>query len=53
LLKKFDDFVNGALIDAKGDFRQFLLPNGEWESTTPSRFRRLIGVPSAVQKPNP
>jgi PPE-repeat protein len=32
---KFDDFADGALIDAKGDFGQFLLPNGDWKSFFP------------------
>ncbi len=32
---KFDDFADGALIDAKGDFGQFLLLNGDWKSFFP------------------
>jgi PPE family/Restriction endonuclease fold toxin 5 len=32
---KFDDFADGALIDAKGDYGQFLLPNGDWKSFFP------------------
>lgn len=32
---KFDDFTDGALVDAKGDFGQFLLPNGDWKSFFP------------------
>ena len=32
---KFDGFLNGALIDAKGDYGQFILPNGEWKGFFP------------------
>lgn len=32
---KFDDFLNGAVVDAKGDYGQFLLPNGDWKGFFP------------------
>jgi hypothetical protein len=48
--KKFDGFVNGALIDAKGDYGQFLLPNGQWESFFPgdSHFLDLAAAQSGA-----
>jgi hypothetical protein len=38
---KFDDFANGALIDAKGNYGQFLLPDGQWKSFFPGDARFL------------
>jgi hypothetical protein len=32
---KFDDFLNGALIDAKGNYGQFIDANGAWRRFFP------------------
>ncbi|AWG50384.1 Tox-REase-5 domain-containing protein [Mycobacteroides abscessus] len=49
--KKFDDFKNGALIDAKGDYAQFLEPNGQWKHWFPGDKEFLKLATEQIAKP--